>query len=391
MLAQNLLLAFFLLLGHLAFWVTLFNRMHAVGFACITVKRLERLIAAITLFGGIAVLGWLIWIRFEIYQTLFTQREYLFLFPYIFICWGAALCVGPLWVWRRWEGRRPAEYITNETVTHDIAAAIKERPLGHRVAKILDRIPGNQIFRLDVETKTFELEGLPPELDGLTICHLTDLHLTGHLTEPFFSFIIDQVGELHCDMIAITGDIAEKAPCIDWLPRTLGRLSAAEGVFYVLGNHDERLPNIEALHQPLKAAGHIHLGGRWQTVNIRGVDIVMAGNELPWFKPLPNMCEAPSREGGPFRLALSHSPDQVYWAQKNDFDFMLAGHTHGGQIRFPLYGPVISPSHYGVMFASGVFKVGNTLMHVSRGVSGLQTIRLNCPPELVKIVLKAKS
>ncbi len=68
---------------------------------------------------------------------------------------------------------------------------------------------------------------------------------------------------------------------------------------------------------------------------------------------------------------------------------MLAGHTHGGQIRFPRIGPILAPSRYGVRFASGVFHLPPMVMHVSRGLSGLQPLRFNCPPELARLVLRA--
>ena len=90
-------------------------------------------------------------------------------------------------------------------------------------------------------------------------------------------------------------------------------------------------------------------------------------------------------------MLLSHSPDQVYWAQQNHFDFVLAGHTHGGQVRFPWIGPIVAPSKYGVRYSAGEFQEGNTVMQVSRGISGLQPLRINCPPELTKIVLRCGS
>jgi hypothetical protein len=67
---------------------------------------------------------------------------------------------------------------------------------------------------------------------------------------------------------------------------------------------------------------------------------------------------------------------------------MLAGHTHGGQIRLPVIGPMVSPSRFGVRYASGVFHEAPTLMHVSRGISGLDPIRINCLPEVTKIILR---
>ena len=67
---------------------------------------------------------------------------------------------------------------------------------------------------------------------------------------------------------------------------------------------------------------------------------------------------------------------------------MLAGHTHGGQICLPLIGPIVSPSWHGVKYAGGTFYNRPTLMHVSRGISGESPIRLNCRPELSRLVLQ---
>jgi predicted MPP superfamily phosphohydrolase len=88
---------------------------------------------------------------------------------------------------------------------------------------------------------------------------------------------------------------------------------------------------------------------------------------------------------------LSHSPDQFTWAQRWDFDLMLAGHTHGGQFCLPLIGPVLSPSWHGVLYAGGTFAAGPTVMHVSRGTCSELPFRLNCPPEISKITLRSIS
>lgn len=75
--------------------------------------------------------------------------------------------------------------------------------------------------------------------------------------------------------------------------------------------------------------------------------------------------------------------------QRHQFDLMLAGHTHGGQIRFPLLGPIVCPSLHGTKYASGFFEAGPTLLHVSRGTGSLFPYRLNCRPQVVKLVLRS--
>jgi hypothetical protein len=67
---------------------------------------------------------------------------------------------------------------------------------------------------------------------------------------------------------------------------------------------------------------------------------------------------------------------------------MLAGHNHGGQIRLPWLGALISPSWYGWRYAGGLYHEPPTLLHVSRGIAAKHPIRLNCPPELALLILR---
>ena len=107
------------------------------------------------------------------------------------------------------------------------------------------------------------------------------------------------------------------------------------------------------MRRVLDECGLVYLGGRWKVVEVRGQPVLLAGNELPWFKPAADLSTCPPRSEVPFRLLLAHSPDQLAWARQGDGDLMLAGHTHGGQIRLPLIGPVFAPSRDGVQYCLG--------------------------------------
>ena len=89
-----------------------------------------------------------------------------------------------------------------------------------------------------------------------------------------------------------------------------------------------------------------------------------------------------------FSIALTHSPDQFRWAQQQQVDLLLAGHMHGGQICFPVIGPIVAPSRHGVAYSSGCFQQGVTTMHVSRGAGGLAPLRWNCRPEITQLEIR---
>ena len=123
-------------------------------------------------------------------------------------------------------------------------------------------------------------------------------------------------------------------------------------------------------------------------------DLYALGNERPWFTRQAgtgfraNGIREPSEKD--LILAVSHSPDQWRWGRDEHAHLMLCGHTHGGQVRFPWIGPIIAPSHFGSRFASGVFELDSTLMHVSRGMAGVQPLRWGCLPEITVLELRSK-
>jgi predicted MPP superfamily phosphohydrolase len=112
---------------------------------------------------------------------------------------------------------------------------------------------------------------------------------------------------------------------------------------------------------------------------------VVIGHEGPWLRPAPDLSDCPE---GPFRLCLSHTPDNLRWARRAGIDLMLSGHVHGGQIRFPVFGSVLVPSLYGRRYDCGTFDAAPTLLHVSRGLSGEHPLRYGCRPEVTLFTLR---
>lgn len=246
-------------------------------------------------------------------------------------------------------------------------------------------LPGNEQFSVEVSTKTYQLPRLPAEWDGLSIVHFADLHFYHSVTRKYFELVCEEALALKPDLYVFTGDLLDDMDYLDWFPDTLGRLKAPLGQYFILGNHDWYL-DANAVRSEFRRHGWIDLASR--SIKLESPTsksmILLAGDETPWMgtHPVPD----PKTEDL-FRILLSHTPDNITWARKNGFDLMLAGHTHGGQIRLPVLGPVYSPSAFDVRFASGVFWLDPTLLYVSRGLSGREPIRYQCPPELNKLVL----
>ena len=377
------------ILGHLALWIGSFSRLHALGLRMWLLHLLELPIFAMLLGLPAAVL--VHWTRHPPPQ--FDLASWV---PggaagwiYFWLCsvWGVVAIL--TWSWRKWKGQ-PAQFLGCERQVESVAERVGRLPCRDLAIRLLARLPGNQILDLETNVKTLLVPRLPPCLDGLTIVHLSDLHFTGYLTQDFFQFVVDRVNELDGDLVALTGDILDERPCLGWITEVLGRVESHLGAFCIFGNHDLRIRDMPLLVTEVERAGWHYVGGRWSQLRVRGQTLVVAGNELPWLGPPADMttCPRPADGHGALRILLSHSPDQFHWARRRGFDLMLAGHTHGGQIQLPVFGPLIGQSRYGVRYCCGVFYEPPTLLHVSRGVSGVQNLRINCRPELTKLVLK---
>jgi predicted MPP superfamily phosphohydrolase len=249
-------------------------------------------------------------------------------------------------------------------------------------------LPGNEQFTIDVSTKTYSLPRLPAEWNGLSLVQLSDLHFRGAVTRAYFEAVCEQAAALKPDLFVFTGDLLDDPKLIEWLSATLGKLTAPQGQYFILGNHDWYLDSAAIRHE-LERLGWTDLAGH--CVSLRKHDaapVVLCGDETPWMGTHPDLSSVSAEA---FRILLSHTPDNITWARSQGFDVMLSGHTHGGQIRLPILGPVYSPSRFGCRFSGGVFWLEPTLLHVSRGLSGREPIRYNCPPELTKLVLRCGS
>jgi predicted MPP superfamily phosphohydrolase len=401
-------------LGHLGIWVILYNQIHATGWSRFVRKGSEAVIVPICGLLPLLILYLLFSGSHAFSEPLSFYRNHDAVFVYALLCWPVSIYVLALFLIRKIKQARLTALADQQTESFDV-----ERQLGMSLAakgttKWLAHVPGNRLYHLAVERKKLVCPALPSQLDGLTITHLSDFHFTGATRRDYFEQVVQAATGLGSDLVIVTGDILDKAPCLDWIEPILSQSTAPLGTYYVLGNHDRRVKPVEETRRRLEQAGWISVSERWVSLPYRGSIIDLCGNELPWFPharklpadpttvdlfdPVRRAFVAPSTSSETwesssgnslprFRILLSHCPDQVYWAQRFRIDLMLAGHTHGGQIRLPWIGSIVSASKYGNAFSAGVFQEGDVVMHVTRGISGTQPLRINCPPEITQLTL----
>ncbi|VTS02752.1 metallophosphoesterase [Tuwongella immobilis] len=304
---------------------------------------------------------------------------------YLFACALLAWMVLPIITVRRWLRKPVAPLIAERSIIRNIAAELPEFPVPPSKARWLTKLPGNDALRVEFSELTLAPPRLPAAWDGLTILHLSDLHLIGTPTQAYFQKVMEHVQTLGTpDLLVITGDLVDTPTHHRWLIRLLHPLRWNYGAFAILGNHDWLFDD-RPIRRRLQRLGMHVIGNGMHEMTVRGEPLQILGNEGPWFVPVPDPAKLPH---GPFRLLLSHTPDNLPWAKSHHVDLMLSGHNHGGQIRIPGFGPIFVPSRFGRRYDMGTFFEPPTLMHVNRGLSGKTPLRLFCPPQVSWITLR---
>ena len=313
------------LVGHYGLHLAIYNRINGFGWPRRVIKTfVKAFFASAVLLPPIVV--WTYWdVVFAPWLAGRTST-----IPLELQCYGGA-CLASWFVfgipWLVWRPLFALEWIVapREIEIVDVQQAVSQRLALTGKCKLESRLPFNQLFQLSIEKIDLPVAGLPAALDGYRIAHLSDIHLTGDIHPDFTKYATARATQWQPDMMALTGDIIDKQPCIDWLVDIFSGARATDGCYFVLGNHDTRIVDSWQTREAMDRAGWTDLGSRQLAISLRGVPSLVIGNEHPWFK----RPELDHSQRADFRLLLSHSPDQLSWARRNQVTLMLAGHTHG--------------------------------------------------------------
>lgn len=233
------------------------------------------------------------------------------------------------------------------------------------------------------------IKDLPERFENYRITQLTDVHHSRILGIDEVRRVVRLAQQTRPDMFVLTGDYATSyrryiEPCAE----ALGSLSAPDGVWAVLGNHDH-YTDPESTTRALERQ-HIAVLNNQNTSLRRGSDTIQLSgiDDWSWNATDWNKAFVGTNKKMP-TILLSHQPSVLELEQTRDVSLILSGHTHGGQIKIPWLGTPARFATKDLRFAQGLFRHNDVQLYVSSGtgVIGLP-IRFGVRPEIAVLRLK---
>lgn len=245
----------------------------------------------------------------------------------------------------------------------------------------------------EVKTVEIPVTDLPEGLDGFRIVQLTDIHVSPTIKRPFIEAVVEQANLLQPDMVAVTGDLVDgSVNRLRYDVAPLSGLKAADGCFFVTGNH-EYYSGVDSWVHHVRSLGFQVLLNQHHLISRKGARILVAGvtdyrggrfDEKHHSDPMKAMKNAPDSD---YKILLAHQPKSIFQAADAGFDLQISGHTHGGQF-FPwtLFVGMTQP------YTVGLDQHRGTHIYVSRGTGYWgPPLRLGSSSEITLIKLVKRS
>ena len=245
---------------------------------------------------------------------------------------------------------------------------------------------------LAVEKVEVPIKGLPVDLDGLRIGFISDFHRGRFVSEGDISRAARYLQRQNPDLILLGGDFVDSnADYIHSCLKVLSQLESPLGTYAVLGNHDYWSDSniistaIRQTHIRLLNNTSVKLNWKDERFYLVGLDDVWEGRP----KPRAALDGVPDES---VKILLVHEPDYAETLKRLPIwlPLQLSGHSHGGQVVIPFWGPPILP-YLARKYPAGLQGVAgrNRWVYTTRGVGHLLPVRFNCTPEVTLLMLRS--
>lgn len=262
---------------------------------------------------------------------------------------------------------------------------------------------GTFYYSREIETQTLEIRKeslssnkIPTTFHNKKIIQFSDTHLGFHFSSKDFKKLAAEINKRKPDIIVFTGDLIDDpkqlqdgnlVPIID----ALRALEAPLGKYWIYGNHDHGGYGTEIVLDIMEKGGFTLLQNNHVEINEQNGSIIIAGiDDLMLGKPDIRTALADA-DPDLFTILLAHEPDFADETVNYPVDVQLSGHSHGGQVRFPIIGHLYTPL-YAEKYVLGKYILRDKLeLFVNAGIGTTRVpYRLFCKPEIHEYTLKTK-
>lgn len=262
-----------------------------------------------------------------------------------------------------------------------------------------------RLFRL----RRLRIRLLPEGTPSITILQVSDLHL--RMSTRRLAAFLESLSGTSYDLVFATGDLLGEPQAVERCAELLNGLDARAGRFFVFGSSDYYAPTFknyldyftrrrrpgtrrnrtDDFREALTCQGWKEINNHTEYLDLKGLRIQITGLDDPYLHRDNRSLLTRSPDAG-LAFLVVHDPSPYHEAAKAGFDLVVAGHTHGGQVRFPLIGAVVTNSDIPRSLARGLHRVERSWLHVSPGLGTgrYAPFRFMCPPEASVLELVAR-
>ena len=233
--------------------------------------------------------------------------------------------------------------------------------------------------RLTVNDYIIKNEKITDNFNGFKIVQISDIHYGRMLDRADLAKIVKRINEYKPDIVVLTGDLIDRDTemskmVANVIASELSKIEAGVGKFAITGNHDYKFDEWDSI---IKGGGFTNLNNTYETIYNGGYEqMVIAGISTTQYddetiteraKKATEYINSFEKDGPIFNILIMHEPDVIDKLENNKFNLILAGHTHGGQIRVPFYGAIVLPPD-GKKYSDGHYSLENSDLYVSSGI-----------------------